>query len=609
MAPEVPPSDGDGGDAADQPTSVLATGPRGRTVEEYQKIQLEDIIHKDLIHSALILEAQELRKKSYVRTREETDDYRKVRGEYRNFFPPSRLYGYGYSGYGNGNTDTGPTRIIYTANKQRAGNRKAPKLRIKRKDMNVQADWVEDLVPIRVEVDWEKIKLRDTFTWNFHDRITSTSLFAQQLVEDYGLPLPFGNPVLEQVQQQIDEQIADFYPPAPSSEEEALDPELPYSAYKNDEMRISISLNITIGTATLEDKFEWDINNPMNSPEEFAQIMCTDLSLSGEWITAIAHCIREQSQLFVKSLYIVGHPFDGRPVEDQDLVAGLLPSPLVSTFRPQQAAREYGPIIYEMNEGELERSEKMYSREQRRQKRSVNRRGGPTLPDLKDRQRTVRTRIVSSVLPNAAEHTEPNPIYKRIGGTKKRTGLRDDLSDSSEEEESGPEDSPVIPSITQGTARTRNMRGAATQAQQRMANLGRSETPEAIAHHHETRTSARRYGGPTREESVENPTFIIKLRVGRAKLRKWDQDMKAGIRPPNLQKTPSHTRPQSTTIGTPTAGSMGPPSTPGTQSQPLPAATTPASTVQIGRIDAPPPPAPGQPAHPVVSNLFFVAIR
>ncbi len=68
--------------------------------------------------------------------------------------------------------------------------------------------------------------------------------------------------------------------------------------------------------------------------------MARDLSLSGEFTTAIAHCIREQCQLFTRSLYSVGHPFDGRPVEDPDLVSAFLPSPLPSVFRPQQQDKE-----------------------------------------------------------------------------------------------------------------------------------------------------------------------------------------------------------------------------------------------------------------------------
>jgi SWI/SNF-related matrix-associated actin-dependent regulator of chromatin subfamily B member 1 len=584
-----------------QPSSVLTH--RQRTKSDFNKILLEQYVNRDLLHTSAILDDQTRRGETYLHMRNEVEDYRKVRTDYRQFFPPSRLYGQGYNGYGNGHTD-GMVRLVYPSAKPRLGHRKTTRLRIKRKEMLQQAEQVEELVPVRLDVDWDKIKLRDTFTWNLHDRTVPPDLFAAQLVEDLGLALPAAHPVLEQVQQQLHEQLNDFYPQV-YIEEDALDPELPYSAYKNDEMRILIKLNITIGPHTLEDKFEWEINNPLNSPEEFAQSMARELSLSGEFTTAIAHCIREQSQLFIRSLYVVGHPFDGRPLEDADLVSSFLPSPLPSVFRPQQQAREYAPYLYEMSEADLERSEVIYSREQRRQKRSVNRRGGPTLPDLKDRQRTVRTLVVSSVLPGAAETIEDSRIYKRVGGASgraKRAGLRDgDLSESSESEESAPE-SPAMSNLLSGTARTRGMRGAATAAQQRMANIGRSETPEStILHHHETRTSVRRFGRDVREESLETSALVVKLKIGKEKLRKLIRDLKSGNRLSNLQQTPSYNRSQSG-MGTPAQGAMGPPSTPGVQNRQATPSATPTTQGQIGGVDAPPPPLPGQPSQTHVSQ-------
>ena len=589
--------------ASTSATAVLTH--RQRNKDDFKKILLDQYVNRDLVHTAAILDANAHQRQWYRHMTDEIEDYRKVRSDYRPWFPPSRLYGQGYAGYGNGHTD-GTTKVVYPSAKPRLGHRKTARLRIKRKELVQQADQVEELVPVRLDVDWDKIKFRDTFTWNLHDRTVPLDLFAAQLIEDLGLALPTANPVFEQVQTQLHEQLGDFYPPL-FSDEDALDPELPYSAYKNDEMRILIKLNITIGPHTLEDKFEWEINNPLNSPEEFAQSMARELSLSGEFTTAIAHCIREQSQLFVRSLYIVGHPFDGRPLEDADLIASFLPSPLPAVFRPQQQAREFAPYLYEVTETDLERSEVIYSREQRRQKRSVNRRGGPSLPDLKDRQRTVRTLVVSSVLPGAAESVEDSRLYKRVEGAgrgKRATGIRDgDLTESSESEDSSPE-SPAMSSLVAGTARTRGMRGAATAAQQRMANLGRSESPEAtILHHHETRTSARRFGRDTREESLDSSSMIVKLKINKERLRKLLRDMKSGNHPSNLQHTSAANRSQSG-IGTPVHGSMGPPSTPGVQNQPLQLATTPIQQGQIGRVDAPPPPLPGQPAHVPVS--FFL---
>ena len=53
-----------------------------------------------------------------------------------------------------------------------------------------QAEQHEELVPLRLEVEWDKIRLRDTFTWNLHERILQVELFAAQLVEDMGLKAP-----------------------------------------------------------------------------------------------------------------------------------------------------------------------------------------------------------------------------------------------------------------------------------------------------------------------------------------------------------------------------------------------------------------------------------
>ncbi|KAI9849727.1 MAG: SWI/SNF chromatin-remodeling complex subunit [Thelocarpon superellum] len=525
---------------------------------------------------------------------------------------PGAIFGHGYAGFGNGHTD-GKTRVIYPFQRRRPGGRRTRELRIPRKDMATQADQIEELIPVRLDVDWDKIKLRDTFTWNLHDRVISPELFAEQLVEDFKLPPETADPLVRFVAQTLAEQIQDFYPQV-FIEEDPLDPHLPYHAYKNDEMRVLIKLNITIGQHTLVDQFEWELNNPLNSPEDFAKQMTRELSLSGEFTTAIAHCIREQCQLFTKSLYITGHPFDGRPIDDADLKDAFLPSPLLSVFRAAQHAKEFAPGLWELSEIELDRAENSLSREQRRQKRTMNRRGGPALPDLKDRQRTVRTLVVSSVLPGAAESVDESRLFKRVEISTGRSGRRAaagqkagvDDSDLSESEESGPESPATSTMLMTGTSRTRGIRGAASAAQAAMrANVGRSTTPEPAAlHHHETRTSARRLG--THEDSVgEGNSLIVKFKISREKFRQFERDRKARARAESTQQgslapggRPSSqgSTPQG---GTPAHGSMGPPpSTPGLGSASLPATASNgvAGTPQPpGAVDADHPPQPGQP--------------
>ncbi|KAF2747063.1 SNF5-domain-containing protein [Sporormia fimetaria CBS 119925] len=468
---------------------------------------------------------------------------------------PAAVFGYGYLGYGNGLTDMKGSRLQYPQQAKRPGNRRSrPYPRVPREKLLAQADQIEELVPLRLDIELEKIKLRDTLTWNLHDRITDTAVFAENMVEDFRLPPELRGHVAQYIHREINEQIQDYYPHA-SLEEEPLDPHLPYTAYKNDEMRILIKLNITIGQHALVDQFEWELNNPLNSPEEFARQMACDLSLSGEFTTAIAHSIREQCQMFTKSLYITGHPFDGRPVEDADVRDNFLPSPLPSVFRPMQSAKDYQPYLYALSEADLERTELSIMREQRRQKRSVNRRGGPALPDLKDRQRTVRTLIVSSVIPGAAETIEESHIFKvtrskKSGGRQGRLG--DDDSEESDSDVSAPE-SPAPSMLQSGTARTRGMRGAATVAQAAMRSaLGRSATPEVSMYQQEVRSSSRSLRHEVREESVPEPTsLIVKLRISPMRLREFQRNPRAFARAPTPQSRP-----------TPSAGSMPPPPSP-----------------------------------------------
>lgn len=578
-----------------------------RTKESFQKLMLERYMARDSAAAAGLYEETQKKKAETAYKLERTRDFARVRNEYRQWFPPGKLYGEGYQGFGNGFTENNNHSVIlYPVQKPRAGKRTVQPLKWKRKDMAQQAEQHEELVPIRLDVDHDKIKLRDTFTWNLHDRMVPVELFAAQLVEDMDIKPPASQAVFEQIVLQMREQLNDFYPFV-FSEEDALDPELPYSAYKNDEMRILIKLNITIGQHTLVDQFEWELNNPLNSPEEFAVCMTRDLSLSGEFTTAIAHSIREQLQLFTRSLYSVNHPFDGRPVEDADLVNAFLPTPLPAVFRPQQQAKDYAPSLWEMSEADLERNETIFSREQRRQKRSVNRRGGPQLPDLKERQRTIRTLIVSSSLPGAALDVEDSRLYKRVAGAapgRKRGAARDgEISDSEESEDSSP-DSPAPSALAQGTARTRGMRGAASAAQQRMANLGRSVTPEAsITHHHEVRP-ARRFGRDTADDSDDR--LVVTLKVSKEKLRKVLSEPR-GVRTPSVSQSPA----PSTRVR-PSVGVMDPPATPGAPSAstpvPAPSSATPqpasGKAPQIGRVAAPAP-VPGRgPPTPVCHTSF-----
>ena len=42
-------------------------------------------------------------------------------------------------------------------------------------------------------------------------------------------------------------------------------------------------VDIVVGSYKLEDQFEWDLENVDPTPEQFAEIYCQDLGLSGEF--------------------------------------------------------------------------------------------------------------------------------------------------------------------------------------------------------------------------------------------------------------------------------------------------------------------------------------
>ncbi|CCC67044.1 hypothetical protein NCAS_0A04860 [Naumovozyma castellii] len=283
------------------------------------------------------------------------------------------IWGDGYSGYGNGVTNTA-TKIISnnTGTKTATANKKRKYgsddlWKFYEQAMNETS---EDLVPLRLEFDHEKDKffLRDTLLWNKNDQLIDLNEFVDDMMKDYkfdpALRDKFGTSVLNSIKEQLQEFQANPY--------------LSKRKLGGDDLRIRIKLDIIVGQNQLIDQFEWDISNPDNSPEEFAECLCQELELPGEFVTAISHSIREQVHMYHKSLAILGYNFDGSPITDDDIRSRMLPVVTVDDiYRPAADTKIFTPTLIQISSAELERLDKDKDRDTRRKRRQgrSNRRG------------------------------------------------------------------------------------------------------------------------------------------------------------------------------------------------------------------------------------------
>lgn len=330
--------------------------------------------------------------------------------------------------------------------------------RLKPQQLAAVGDKKEDLVPIRLEIDYEGWKLRDTFTWNSSDDLTSYDDFAKNLCEDYGLPEANFIPLIrdslavqiaEHIQTRalkpdsleigggkslverdgtsrglLSEKDCQWWKkwretvrhmeeaawgrrpmvtsstlrlleqndqPEPQSQVERADFALPPVC----ELRISIKLDITVGVMNLIDQIEWDILDEMASPEAFARAFATDLGLAGEFETAIAHSIREQIDVHIRSLALAGYTFDGSWVSDEELKGAFLPEMVFpsAVTRVGQDVEDHTPRLLQLTEAEVDRLERERERENKRKRRQTRGRRGVNMPD-RDPLKTQRTPIV-----------------------------------------------------------------------------------------------------------------------------------------------------------------------------------------------------------------------
>jgi len=191
-------------------------------------------------------------------------------------------------------------------------------------------------VPVRLDIDIDGQKLRDTFTWNKNENMITPEQFAEILCDDLELPSgPFVPAISSSIRQQCEQFSTDMIP-----EDE-------------EDRRVIIKLNIHVGNISLVDQFEWDLSNPLNSPEQFARQLCADLGLGGEFATTIAYSIRGQLSWHART-----YAFSEAP----------LPA-IKFPVRQLADAEQWGPTIQVLTDAEMEKKMRDQDRNTRRMRR------------------------------------------------------------------------------------------------------------------------------------------------------------------------------------------------------------------------------------------------
>jgi SWI/SNF-related matrix-associated actin-dependent regulator of chromatin subfamily B protein 1 len=199
--------------------------------------------------------------------------------------------------------------------------------------VNENALQPEELVPIRLDLEIEGQKLRDTFTWNKNESLITPEEFGEILCRDLGLnPLTFTIPIANAIRQQVEGYPADGL---------------------LSEQRVNLKLNIQIGNISLVDQIEWDLSEEINCPEKFAVKLCTELGLGGEFVTAIAYSIRGQLSWHKKAAGF------GEPV-------------ITTPYRHPSEADEWSPFLEKLTEAEMEKKLRDQDRHIRRMRRLAN---------------------------------------------------------------------------------------------------------------------------------------------------------------------------------------------------------------------------------------------
>eukprot|EP00124_Ichthyophonus_hoferi_P003386 Ihof_evm8s290 gene=Ihof_evmTU8s290 len=189
----------------------------------------------------------------------------------------------------------------------------------------------EMLVPISIDLEENGYRVRENFVWNYNEPKITVEQFSQLVCDDLEVPKSMAILIMNSIKEQLND----------------------FSAYNftwetAEEHRIPISLRIFVGNTQLQDQFEWDINSTDTSPEVFASRLCADLALGGEYVSTVAHSIREQLLIYHKNM--------------AETHIGDQLGPI--TYPPLRSAKDeaWGPTLEAVSEQDIEQFQKQKDR-------------------------------------------------------------------------------------------------------------------------------------------------------------------------------------------------------------------------------------------------------
>ena len=207
------------------------------------------------------------------------------------------------------------------------------------------------------------LRFRDFFCWNLYEALLTPDQFALGLVNDLDLPNAVATAM--QISQQIRQQLEEFaaialhpmfpspegiesapanessssfggfkIPPKLTGQTKRSDVQGPASTTQNidelikvtaqampssvddnphdleDASRCMLTMDITLHNKHFSDRFEWSLQHPAGTAEEFAQLTCADMGIGGEWVPALAHGIHDAIYRYKKDVFDSGglHP-------------------------------------------------------------------------------------------------------------------------------------------------------------------------------------------------------------------------------------------------------------------------------------------------------------